>query len=190
MANRKQKIIVALGGASGSLYGKLLLDQLAAMPEQWEKVGVILSDNAKINWKLEIKVPLAPEAYPFDFYTKNDFMAPFASGSAQYNTMVVIPCSMGMLGRIAHGISNDLCTRAADVILKERRKLILVPRETPYNLLHIRHMQTVTEAGAIVAPASPSLYSDPKTIEAFCMTVVNRIIDLMGLTQESYRWGE
>ena len=117
-------------------------------------------------------------------------MAPFASGSAKYGVMVVVPCSMGMIGRIANGVSNDLTTRAADVILKERRKLILVPRETPYNLIHLRNMEKITQAGGIIAPASPSLYSKPSSIEAFCLTVVDRIIDLMGLHNQTYRWGE
>ena len=117
-------------------------------------------------------------------------MAPFASGSAKYDTMVIIPCSMGTLGRIATGISNDLTTRAADVILKERRKLILVARDMPLGLIHIRNMQTVTEAGGIICPAVPSFYSKPQTVEEVALTVVNRVIDLMGLENESYRWSE
>ena len=117
-------------------------------------------------------------------------MAPFASGSAKFDTMVVIPCSMGVLGRIAGGISDDLITRAADVILKERRKLVLVPRDMPFSLIHIRNMQTITEAGGIICPAMPSYYSKPKTIEELAMTVVNRVVDLIGLEDESYRWSE
>jgi 4-hydroxy-3-polyprenylbenzoate decarboxylase len=117
-------------------------------------------------------------------------MAPFASGSARFDTMVIVPCSMGTLGRIAGGISDDLVTRAADVILKERRKLILVARDMPLNLIHIRNMQTVTEAGGIICPAIPSYYSKPKTVEELAMTVVNRVIDLIGLEHESYRWSE
>ena len=104
--------------------------------------------------------------------------------------MVICPCSMGTLSRIAAGTSNDLITRAADVILKERRRLILVPRDTPYSLIHIRNMQTVTEAGAIVCPASPSFYSRPADFEALAATVVDRVIDLAGLQQSSYRWNE
>ena len=117
-------------------------------------------------------------------------MAPFASGSAKFDTMVIVPCSMGTLGRIAGGISDDLISRAADVILKERRKLILVARDTPLNLIQIRNMQTVTEAGGIICPAIPSFYSKPKTIEELAMTVVSRIIDLIGLENDTYRWGE
>ncbi|NJE06727.1 UbiX family flavin prenyltransferase, partial [Thermococcus sp. M36] len=108
----------------------------------------------------------------------------------QYNIMIVAPCSMGTLGRIASGISDDLITRAADVILKERRKLILMVRETPYNLIHIKNMETVTLAGGIICPATPSFYSKPQTIEAIAATVVNRVIDLAGLENSTYRWGK
>jgi len=116
-------------------------------------------------------------------------MAPFASGSAKYDTMIVVPCSMGTLARIATGVSGDLITRAADVILKERRKLICVIRDTPYNLIHIRNMETVTLAGGIICPATPSFYSRPATLREMASTVVDRIIDLAGGDQESFRWG-
>jgi 4-hydroxy-3-polyprenylbenzoate decarboxylase len=104
--------------------------------------------------------------------------------------MIIIPCSMGTLGRIANGISDDLITRAADVVLKERRKLICVARETPYNLVHIRNMETITLAGGIICPATPSFYSKPQTIEEVASTVVDRVIDLAGLNYDSYRWGQ
>src|SRR6195952_3595497 len=183
-----KKIVVAVTGASGSIYAKVLFDQLIKLQNQIDKVAVVMSDNAKEVWKYELQND-DYKNYPFDFYQKNDFFAPFASGSAKFDTMVVVPCSMGTLGRIAAGTSDDLITRAADVILKERRKLILVARDTPLNLIHIRNMQTVTEAGGIVCPAIPSYYSKPKTIEDLAMTVVNRVIDLIGLDNESYRWG-
>ena len=184
-----KKIVVAVGGSSGSIYAKVLFDRLLMLNDQIEKVGVVFSDNAKFNWKLELGNE-DYENYPFDFYKKMDFMAPFASGSAKYETMIVCPCSMGVLGRIANGISNDLTTRAADVILKERRRLILVPRDTPYNLIHINNMKTITEAGGIICPASPSFYSKPKDFEALAATVVDRVLDLAGFDLESYRWGE
>ncbi|PKP50540.1 MAG: 3-octaprenyl-4-hydroxybenzoate carboxy-lyase [Bacteroidetes bacterium HGW-Bacteroidetes-12] len=183
----KRKIIVAVTGASGSIYAKLVLDFLQLQQEI--EVGVLLSDNAKIVWKHELENE-AYKNYSFSFYDKTDFNAPFASGSAKYDTMIVIPCSMGTLGRIAHGISNDLLTRAADVILKERRKLILVARETPYSLIHINNMKIVTEAGGIICPATPSFYSQPNTIEAVAKTVVDRVIDLIDLDNKSYRWGD
>ena len=182
------KIIVSITGASGAIYAKCLLDSLVKMKDQYEAVGVVMSDNAKIVWETELDNKEYTN-YPFNFYDKNDFNAPFASGSAQYNTMIVVPCSMGMLGRIASGVSDDLSTRAADVILKERRKLILVARETPYNLIHIKNMETVTLAGGIICPATPSFYSKPQTMEEIAMTVVNRILDLAALKNPSFRWG-
>ena len=184
--NKKRKIIIAITGASGSIYAKLLLDVLSKF-NQFE-VGILLSDNAKTVWKTELNNE-DYKKYSFTYYDKNDFNAPFASGSAKYDTMVVIPCSMGTLGRIANGISNDLLTRAADVILKERRKLILVARETPYSLIHINNMKLVTEAGGIVCPATPSYYSQPNTIEELAKTVVDRVIDLMEIENETFRWG-
>ena len=103
--------------------------------------------------------------------------------------MIIIPCSMGTMGRIAAGISNDLISRAGDVMLKERKKLVLVIRDTPYNLVHIRNMETVTLAGGIICPASPSFYSKPKDLEEAAATVVDRVIDLVGLKRDSFRWG-
>lgn len=147
-----------------------------------------MSDNAKIVWEHELG-GRGFEDYPFKVYAKNDFSAPFASGSGQYHTMIVAPCSMGTLGRIASGISDDLVTRAADVVLKERRKLILMLRETPYNLIHIRNMETVTLAGGIICPATPSFYGKPQGFEALAATVVDRVLDLAGLKIETYRWG-
>lgn len=186
---KKKKVIVAVTGASGSVYAKLLLDSLLSMPEQIDKVGVVMSDNAKEVWRFELGNE-DYDNYPFTFYPKMDFNAPFASGSAKYDTMIIIPCSMGTLGRIAHGISNDLITRAADVVLKERRKLIAVVRDTPFSLIHINNMKIVAEAGGIICPANPSFYSLPKTIEEVAKTVVSRVIDLAGLEQDSYRWNE
>jgi len=185
----KKKIVVGIAGSSGSIYAKVLFDRLLLLKDQWEKVGVVMSDNAKFNWKLELGTE-DYDQYPFDFYNKNDFMAPFASGSARYENMIVCPCSMGMMGRIATGISNDLITRAADVILKERRRLILIPRDTPYSLIHINNMKTITESGGIICPASPSFYSNPKTFEELAATVIDRVLDLAGFDLKSYRWGE
>jgi flavin prenyltransferase len=184
-----KKIIVAIGGSSGSIYAKILLDKLQLLENQIDKVGIVMSDNAKYNWEYELENQAYKE-YPFDFYEKMDFMAPFASGSAKYDTMIVCPCSMGLMARIATGISNDLVTRAADVILKERRRLILVPRDTPLSLIHINNMKIVTEAGGIICPATPSFYSKPTTFEELAATVIDRVIDLAGLEAKSYRWSE
>lgn len=181
--------MVAVGGSSGAIYAKVLLDRLQMLQDQIEAVGIVMSDNAKFNWQFELDEN-GYDQYPFDFYAKNDFMAPFASGSARYETMIVCPCSMGLLGRIATGISNDLTTRAADVILKERRRLILVLRDTPYSLIHINNMKLVTEAGGIICPATPSFYSKPKTFEELAATVVDRALDLAGFDLTTYRWGD
>ena len=184
-----KKIVVAVTGASGAIYAKVLFDQLLKLKDQIDQVAVVMSDNAKDVWKYELQNE-DYNGYPFDFYEKSNFFAPFASGSARFDTMVVIPCSMGTLGRIAAGVSDDLVCRAADVILKERRRLVLVARDTPLNLIHLRNMQTVTEAGGIICPAVPSFYSLPKTIEDVALTVVNRVVDLIGLEHDSYRWSE
>jgi len=184
-----KKIVIAITGASGSLYSKLLLEKLERLRDQWDEAAVIITENAKQVWQTE----LGDNSYQktsFKNFSVSDFKAPFASGSGQYDTMIIIPCSMGTLGRIASGISNDLISRAADVILKERRKLICVIRDTPYNLVHIRNMETVSLAGGIICPASPSFYSKPSTIEQAAATVVDRVLDLAGLDFKTFRWGE
>lgn len=183
----QNKIALAITGASGSIYAKVLLDKLLQIKEQWAALDVVMSTNAKEVWKTELGNG-DYASYPVRYFDKHDFMAPFASGSAKYNILIVIPCSMGTLGRIASGVSDDLVTRAADVALKERRKLILVVRDTPYNLVHIRNMETVTLAGGIICPATPSFYSKPTTIEEVAATVVDRVLDLAGLSINTYRW--
>lgn len=183
----KKKIVFAIAGSSGSIYAKRLADKLEKYDDI--EVGVVMSENAIVNWEIEIG-PFDKENFPFKIYGKRDFYAPFASGSAGYMHMVVIPCSMGILGRIAHGVSDDLMTRAADVILKEQRKLILVTRETPLSLIHIENMSLLTKAGALILPAVPSFYSKPTTIEEVVDTVVDRVIDHLGLDQDTYRWSE
>lgn len=185
----KHKIVIAVTGASGAIYAQELLNKLVVLSDQIQEAGIVLSSNAKTVWEYELNNKNY-ENYPFRVYDKTDFSAPFASGSTKYNIMVVVPCSMGTMGRIAGGISDDLITRAADVILKERRKLILVTRDTPLNLIHIRNMETITLAGGIICPACPSFYSQPQTIEEVAHTVVDRVIDLIGLSQNTYRWGE
>lgn len=182
------KIAIAITGASGAVYAKVLLDKLVLLKEQYDEVGIVMSKNAKEIWASELGNH-GYQDYPFRYFDKYDFSAPFASGSAKYNTMIVVPSSMGTLGRIAHGISDDLVTRAADVILKERRKLILVARDTPYSLIHIKNMELITLAGGIICPATPSFYSNPTTIEEVAATVVDRVLDLAGLELTTYRWG-
>ena len=181
--------MVAVTGASGSLYARQLLDRLFAIPEQWNALAIVITDNARQVWTTELG-NTSYDKYAANRYDKKDFNAPFASGSGQFDTMIIVPCSMGTLGRIAAGVSDDLISRAADVILTERRKLICVVRETPYSLIHIRNMETVTLAGGVICPATPSFYSVPKTIEAVADTVTDRILDLCGFDIKAYRWGE
>jgi 4-hydroxy-3-polyprenylbenzoate decarboxylase len=189
MHNNKLNIAVAITGASGSVYAKVLLDTLLQHPEQIKNVAVVMSDNAKEVWRFELGND-GYKKYPFTFFEKMDFNAPFASGSSTYSSLIICPCSMGTLGRIAAGISNDLITRAADVMLKERRKLILLTRDTPLNLIHIKNMETVTLAGGIICPAAPSFYSQPKTFEDLAKTVTNRAVSLAGLEIRSFKWNE
>ncbi len=184
-----RKIVIAITGASGSIYAKNILFKLSALKTQWNDLGVVMSSNAHQVWETELS-DTGYKSLPGKLYGHQDFNAPFASGSGQFDTMIIIPCSMGTLGRIANGISNDLITRAADVVLKERRKLICVVRETPYNLIHIRNMETITLAGGIICPATPSFYSNPKTIEDVAATVVDRILDLAGFDISTFRWGK
>lgn len=184
-----RKVVLAVTGASGSIYASLLIDRMLTIKDQWNNFSLVLTENAKEVWRTE----LGNESFNekgLTIYNKNDFNAPFASGSGQYDTMIIAPCSMGTMGRIATGISNDLITRAADVVLKERRKLICMARETPYNLIHIRNMEAITLAGGIICPATPSFYSLPKTIEEVAATVTDRILDLAGFDISTFRWGK
>lgn len=183
-----KKVAIAITGASGALYAKNLLDKLSALRNQWTELAVVMTDNAKQVWKTELDNESYKD-YPLKFFGTQDFFAPFASGSGKYDTMIIIPCSMGTLGRIASGVSNDLITRAADVILKEKRRLICVARDMPYNLIHIRNMETITLAGGIICPATPSFYSKPQTIEQVAGTVVDRVLDLAGFDITTFRWG-
>ncbi|MBS1651068.1 MAG: UbiX family flavin prenyltransferase [Bacteroidetes bacterium] len=186
----KNKIVVAITGASGSIYAKLLLEKLILLSKSDKSIelAVVMSKNAKDVWLHELN-DASYKNLAIKIFENQDFTAPFASGSGGFTTLVICPCSMGTMGRIANGISNDLISRSADVVLKERRKLILVTRDTPLNLIHINNMKVLTEAGAIVCPACPSFYSMPATIEALALTVVDRVIDLIGLPQSTFRWG-
>ena len=182
------KIVLAITGASGSIYPYLLLRKLSAIKDQWNDLAIVMSDNAKAIWREEIGDD-SYQSYDLRHFDKYDFSAPFASGSAAYNKMIIAPCSMGTLGRIASGISEDLVTRAADVILKEKRQLICMVRDTPYNLIHIKNMELVTLAGGIICPATPSFYSKPDNIEQLAGTVVDRVLDLCGFEIQAFRWG-
>jgi 4-hydroxy-3-polyprenylbenzoate decarboxylase len=185
----KRKIVLGVGGSSGSIYAKRLLDKLNLRGDV--EIGLVMSSNAHVNWEMEIGDMNLSQYVNTTVYNNIDFFAPFASGSSSFDTMIICPSSMGLLGRIAAGISNDLITRGADVMLKERKRLIIVPRETPLNLIHIKNMELLTQAGAIICPATPSFYSKPKTLEEIADTVVDRVLDLAKLSDPgSYRWQE
>ncbi len=183
----KRKIILAITGASGAIYAKILIEKLLHLHAQYDTVNLVFSEIATEVWKHEIggEIP----NYSFTSYKPDDFYAPFASGSARFDTMIICPCTMGTLGRIASGFSNDLISRAADVVLKERRKLILVPRETPMSTLHLSNMQKLSNAGAIICPAMPSFYSKPQTIEQLAETLVDRVLEIAGFDVQTFRWG-
>jgi 4-hydroxy-3-polyprenylbenzoate decarboxylase len=180
------KLVLAATGASGAIYLQRLLDQLDIAAHE---IHLVLSGYARQVIHEEIGELRIPEGvHQHGDKTMN---VPFVSGSARFDAMIVVPCSMGTLGRIAAGTSENTLLRAADVFLKERRKLILVPRETPWNLIHARNVVTLIEAGAIILPASPGFYSRPQTIEALADTVVVRILDQLGLPAPgAFRWAE
>jgi flavin prenyltransferase len=180
------KLVVGVSGASGAPYAKRLLDFLAEHgPSLGLSVDVVFSDTGLQIWRDEIG---AAPRLPFPVWKNRDFAAPFSSGSALgYEAMVVVPCSAGCLARIAHGLSIDLIGRAADVMLKERRKLVLCLRETPISLVHARAMVQAIEAGAVVMPASPSFYSHPKDVGELVDTVVSRILDRLEIPNELMR---
>ena len=182
------KIAIGVTGASGAIYAKVLFEKLLSLKSQWDEVSVVFSDNGLEVWKYELGETL--DNFPFRLYDRKNFYAPFASGSSGYNVVIICPCSMGTLGRIAHGVSDDLITRAADVMLKERRKLILVTRDTPLNLIHINNMKLLTEAGGVICPASPSFYSKPRDIRDLVSTVTDRVLALAGLKVDSFKWNE
>ncbi|MEP7268564.1 MAG: UbiX family flavin prenyltransferase [Saprospiraceae bacterium] len=184
-----KKIVIGISGSSGAIYAHHLLQKLGALHSQWSDIGIIMSKNAYTNWNLELGTDFKAPTN-MKLFQSTDFNAPFASGSAKYEAMIICPCSMGTLARVATGVSNDLMTRAADVILKERRQLILVPRETPLSLIHLRNMVTVSECGGIILPAIPSFYGQPDTIFDLVNTVVDRILDQAGFVLETKRWGE
>jgi flavin prenyltransferase len=179
-------VVVGVTGASGAIYAKVLFDRLLEIKSQWENIAVVFSDKGKDVWNYELEENI--ENIPFIQYKQDDFYAPFASGSSDYNVTIICPCSMGTLGKIASGVADELITRAADVMLKERRKLILVTRDTPLNLVHINNMKLLTEAGAIICPASPSFYSHPKDIRDLVSTVVDRVLILAGFKIDAFKW--
>jgi 4-hydroxy-3-polyprenylbenzoate decarboxylase len=180
------KLVIAATGASGTIYLQRLLAQIDCAAHE---THLVMSGHANQVAKQELDDFEIPRNV--SHHSENDMNVPFVSGSARFDAMVIVPCSMATLGRIASGSSDSALLRAADVFLKERRKLILVPRETPWNLIHARNVVTLLEAGAIVLPAIPSFYSRPGSVTAIVDTVVWRILDQIGLPNpQAYRWGE
>ena len=179
------RVIVGVTGASGALYAERLLGQLEGCV-QVDEIALIVTDNGRAVAEHEgVKLPTGGKIRIADNHSMFDSVA---SGSAAYDAMVVVPCSMGTLGRIASGVSTDLLCRAADVMLKERRKLILCSRETPLSLIHLQNMERITLAGGVILPASPSFYSHPSTLLEACDTVVERIIAQMGIDAPHFQW--
>ncbi|MDR1671441.1 MAG: UbiX family flavin prenyltransferase [Alistipes sp.] len=194
------KIIVAVTGASGSIYGRQVVEGLLAS-HSVESIGLIVSrrgaevaawEGVELPWGATPPEGAEPAgADPrVERFDNDDMFASVASGSASWDAMVVVPCSMGCVGRIAAGVSSDLIARAADVMLKEGRPLMVVPREAPLNLIHLRNLTTLAEAGAIVLPASPSFYSRPTTLDDVCSTVTDRILARLGIVAPRYEWGK
>ena len=179
------KIIVAITGASGAVYARLTLERLLAAGEVGQ-IALIYSDTAR--QVVEYEGESMPADPRITVYDNGDLFAPPASGSAAFDAMIVVPASVGTLGRVASGAAHTLIERAADVMLKERRRLVFVVRETPLSLIHLRNMTTLTEAGAVILPASPSFYSHPDNIGQLCMTVVERALTQAGLTLPHYEW--
>lgn len=180
-------IIVAITGASGAIYARQALEILSSHPDI-ERIALILSDNAESVIEAEGVKP--PHNERITRYANDDMWSSVASGSARWDAMLIIPASMGTVGRIAAGISRTLIERAADVMLKERRRLVIVVRESPYSLIHLRNMTTLTEAGAIIMPASPSFYFRPQSIEELCLATTQRIVEMTGVHVEHREWGE
>jgi 4-hydroxy-3-polyprenylbenzoate decarboxylase len=182
-----RKIVTGITGASGAIYAGQLLKKLQAI--QTLEAAVVCTDCGEQVFRHELGDD-AFAAIPFRRYDNHDFHAPFASGSSDFDTMIIAPCSMGALARIAGGLGNDLLARAADVMLKERRRLIVLIREMPLNLIHIRRMMQLTEAGGIICPASPAFYHRPTTLHDAVETVVNRVLQLADLEHDGAKWGE
>ena len=182
-----RRIVIGVTGASGAPYAARVLDFLRdGAKDLGIEPHVVFTKFGRLVWDDELGTDPAV-VYPFPVHGPLDMLAPFASGSAGFEAMAIVPCSAGTLGRIATGVSSDLVSRAADVMLKERRRLVLEVRESPYNLIHLRNMVTLVEAGAVVMPASPSFYSAPKTLEELLDTVTSRVLDQLGVDNDCMR---
>ena len=183
----KRKVVVGITGASGAPYARRLIDVLRSRGDV--EIGVCASQTAPQVWALECGGDLR-EGLGVPVWGVRDYAAPFASGSARWEAMVIVPCSMGTAARIAHGISDTLLTRAADVMLKEKRPLVVVPRETPLSVIHLENLAALARAGAVVLPAMPAFYGKPASLQDAIDTVIARILDHLGLESSlGARWG-
>lgn len=180
-------IIVAITGASGAIYARQVLSLLIDNKEV-ANIALVLSDHARD--VVEAEGVTLPKSEKIELFSNDDMWSSLASGSARWDSMIVVPCSMGTVGRIAAGVSRTLIERAADVMLKERRRLVTVVREAPYSLIHLRNLTAITEAGAIVIPASPSFYFQPQTIEELALTISERAVEMLGIDVKHRSWGE
>lgn len=180
-------IVVAITGASGAIYARQCIELLLA-DSQVQHIALILSRHARD--VIAAEGVTLPESPRITEYANDDMWSSVASGSANWDAMIVVPASMGTAGRIASGVSQSLIERAADVMLKERRRLVLVVREAPYSLIHLRNLTTITEAGGIIIPASPSFYFEPHDIETLTMTVSTRAVELLGIPVTHRKWGK
>ena len=184
------KIVIAITGASGSIYAEDLIERLMQSEAQIERIAIVRSKNAEMVWEHELETAW-PQHQKIQYFEKDNFLAPFASGSANWDAMVILPASMGSIARIAHGISAELISRTADVMLKEEKQLIICPREMPFNQIHLKNILQLQQAGATIFPTSPSFYSKPTSIKELIGTVTSRIVDHLGINQKNnFRWGE
>lgn len=181
------KLVVAITAASGAIYARQTLERLLLSPEVTQ-IALVCSAHAREVMAHEgVTLPDDPRIRTF---ANDDLFAPPASGSARYDAMAVVPSTVGTVGRVAAGTAQSLIERVADVMLKERRRLVFVVRETPLSLIHLRNMAALTEAGAVILPACPSFYAAPRDIEALCGTVADRVVALLGVDIPRYEWGE
>ncbi len=181
------KIVLGITGASGSIYAKRIIEILSKNEKIVTQVAIVFTDAGKKVWQHEID-DLKIENLPFKIYQNDNFFVPFASGSSDYEALIVCPATMGSVGKIANSIADNLITRTADVMLKENRKLIIVPREMPYNLLHIENFKKIILAGGKICPASPAFYSKPTNITETVDTVVQKIFQLLNIDIKFYQW--
>ncbi len=179
------KILLGITGASGSIYAKRFLDIVSGKKLDLN-IELIFTKNGEKVWQYELKQD--PKSLPYYIYNNENLFSAPASGSSRFDKMIIMPCSMATLGKIANGISNNLLTRAADVMLKEKRTLILVPRETPLNLIHIKNMEKLLLAGATIIPANPSFYSFPEDINALIDTVLDKVFSSLAVNIRLISW--